>query len=108
MHIGEQDRAKIVEWAKTHPEISRIYLYGSRARGDHEPDSDIDLGIQMNATKDEDAYTVWFFWIEDFKASPDLCLEHAIDLQWYEPNAGLTRVGPGVERDGILLYSKGL
>jgi predicted nucleotidyltransferase len=32
-------------WAVTEPLIRRIYLFGSRARGDNRPDSDIDLAI---------------------------------------------------------------
>ena len=32
-------------WAAEQPLIRRVYLFGSRARGDNRPDSDIDLAI---------------------------------------------------------------
>ncbi|QLC23839.1 nucleotidyltransferase domain-containing protein [Parasphingopyxis algicola] len=57
MGLNEEDRAKIMAWAATHPEISQVYLYGSRARGDHRPDSDIDLAIVMKPqASDESSY----------------------------------------------------
>jgi predicted nucleotidyltransferase len=95
--LSEEDRRKIVEWAKRHPVIERVYLYGSRARGEERSDSDIDLAIEM-------PYVEWFEWHSAYKEKPDLHLSHAVDLQWYKPNEGLEKVGTGVERDGVLLY----
>lgn len=43
------------------------------------------------------------FWEE--KDDPNLHLSHSVHLEWYEKDAGLTRVGPSVEKDGILVYS---
>jgi predicted nucleotidyltransferase len=95
--LSDEECMKVVEWAKHHPVIERVYLYGSRARGDGQPDSDIDLAIEMT-------FLEWFDWHAAYKAKPDLHLSHPVDLEWYKPNEGLERVGTGVERDGILLY----
>jgi predicted nucleotidyltransferase len=97
--LSEGDRRKIVEWAKCHPVIERVYLYGSRARGEERPDSDIDLAIEM-------PFLEWFEWYDAYKENPDLDLSHLVHLEWYEPNEGLEKVGSGVERDGILLYAR--
>jgi predicted nucleotidyltransferase len=32
-------------WAAGEPLVRRAYLFGSRARGDHQPDSDVDLAV---------------------------------------------------------------
>ena len=32
-------------WAAAEPLVRRVYLFGSRARGDNGPDSDIDLAV---------------------------------------------------------------
>ena len=48
VNLSENDRADIVAWAKRHPEIKQVYLYGSRARGDNREDSDIDLALVLN------------------------------------------------------------
>ena len=104
--LSTEDRARIVTWAQRHPEIRAVYLYGSRARETHRPDSDIDLAIVLKPEPgDTDAFTTSIFWMANWKRSPDLHLSHPVDLQWYEKGADLARVGPGVERDGKLLYS---
>ena len=97
MNVSPDDLLKIRDWAARHPKIEKVFLYGSRARGDNREDSDIDLAIWMS-------YSDWFFWHIDFEKAPDLHLSHQVDLQWYMPDQGLERVGPGVERDGILIY----
>ena len=39
MHISQNDKEAIIVWALKFPEIAKVWLYGSRARGDHDPDS---------------------------------------------------------------------
>lgn len=103
----EADRVAIVEWAERHSEIKRVYLYGSRARGDHRVDSDIDLAIEVSAQLgDSDSFTTWMYWKQDYDASPDLHLSVEVQLEWYEKDAGLERVGKGVEKDGVLLFER--
>ncbi|MEM8631822.1 MAG: nucleotidyltransferase domain-containing protein [Pseudomonadota bacterium] len=103
MNISESDRKKIAEWAASHPEILEVYQYGSRARGDNREDSDIDLAIVVRPDEGQDnAYAVWVFWEE--RKNPNLNLAHDVHLEWSEKDAGLERVGPAVEKDGIRLY----
>lgn len=103
----EADRVAIVEWAERHPEIKRVYLYGSRARGDHNAGSDIDLAIEVIVQPgDSDSFTTWMYWKQDYDEAPDLHLSVEVQLEWYEEGAGLTRVGPGVEKDGVLLFER--
>jgi predicted nucleotidyltransferase len=100
MNISGGDKAAIVAWARRHREIQEVWLYGSRARGDNRPDSDIDLAIVMD-------FAGYIFWHASFKAKPDLQLSHTVDLQWHHPNAtDLEIVGPGVRRDVILLFRR--
>ncbi|HEY7609172.1 MAG TPA: nucleotidyltransferase domain-containing protein [Alphaproteobacteria bacterium] len=105
-NLSEEDRLKIIEWAKKHSVIERVWFYGSRARGTNEPDSDIDLAVVMKQNSEEDAFTVWFFWDEEFKKKPDLKLSRPVQIEWYEKGVKLERVGSGVERDGVLLYER--
>lgn len=84
--------------------IREVYLYGSRARGDNRPDSDIGLAIVMQPKDGVDTFARWSFWHSDYKESPDLQLSAEVHLEWYEEGADLERVGTGVERDGIRLF----
>lgn len=43
-----------IEKLKTLPFVKEIWLFGSRARGDHRPKSDIDLAIVCSPSIDED------------------------------------------------------
>lgn len=105
MNLDESDRLRIIEWAKGHPDIIKVWLYGSRARGDNKPDSDIDLAIEMRITDNSDSsWAGYMFWHQEYKENPDLHLSHEVDLNWYDKDAKLERVGPGVEKDGILIY----
>ncbi len=107
MNLSQEDRKKIIAWGENHPEIRQIFLYGSRARGDNRDDSDIDLAIVLNRNSgDSDTFTTWIFWHADWIKNRDLSLSRQVDIQWYEKGAGLERVGPGVERDGVLLYEQ--
>jgi predicted nucleotidyltransferase len=99
MPLSDLDRTKIIEWARQHPLIERVYLFGSRARGDHHPASDIDLAYEMD-------FDASFDWRLRFDKAPDLHLSHPVHLQWYQPNAGLPWVGEGVAQDGILIYQR--
>ncbi len=79
------------------PEVERVVLYGSRARGDHAPRSDIDLAIECSG---EDARwgSISAYLTYD---APTLL------------NIDLTRLGSApadlrasIERDGITLYER--
>jgi predicted nucleotidyltransferase len=37
-----------IHWARDQRVIRQLWLFGSRARGDHRPDSDIDLAIALS------------------------------------------------------------
>jgi hypothetical protein len=106
MSLSDEDQVAIFEWAEKHPAIQEVWLYGSRAKGGSRPDSDIDLAIVMRGTGDADrAYNEWSKWHYEYSQGPDLHLSHRVHLEWYEKGAGLERVGPAVERDGVLLYT---
>lgn len=38
----------LAEWVEPAPGIPAIYLFGSRVRGDYEPDADVDLRLYQN------------------------------------------------------------
>lgn len=52
--------AILADWASPIP-TATLYLYGSRVRGDHRPDSDVDVSVRF--TKYTDAEVGW--WTEN-------------------------------------------
>jgi predicted nucleotidyltransferase len=53
--LDKDQIVKIINFAKAHPEISAIYLFGSHAAGHPRSKSDIDLGILFK--NDVDGFT---------------------------------------------------
>jgi len=53
--LDKDQTAKIIDFAKAHPDISAIYLFGSHAIGHPRSKSDIDFGILFN--KDVNGFT---------------------------------------------------
>lgn len=47
MSIDQKTKQIIIDYFAGKPEVATVYLYGSQARGDARPDSDIDLGVLM-------------------------------------------------------------
>ena len=108
LSLSDEDRETIIAWAERHPEIKSVHLFGSFARGEGRPDSDIDLALSFFPQPgDSDSFTTWMFWHGDWQDAPDLQLTHPIDIEWYEQGSDLKIVGPAVEREGVLLFSRG-
>ena len=42
----------LADWIKPVPGVPAVYLFGSRVRGDHRPDSDVDVRLFLNEWKD--------------------------------------------------------
>ena len=41
-------REALDAWARATPEMERLCLFGSRCRGDHRADSDLDLAVEVS------------------------------------------------------------
>ena len=76
--------------------ITRVVLYGSRARGDHQARSDIDLAIE--STDDRAMREAWAYLMHD---APTLLRIDVTDLG-RAPAALRERI----ERDGVTIYER--
>ena len=107
--LTKPEIAAIRRWAKSHPEIQRVYLFGSRAKGTHDPDSDVDLAIQVDACDDDDDGQIAYM---DFKKrlgpKPNPGIDPCVNLEWYSPDPAvdLPIVKHAVHRDGVLLFDR--
>jgi len=96
--LSEQTIEKICGIFASHPAIDKAVLYGSRAKGNFRPGSDIDLSLfgQGLSTKELD---------EIDKELDDLLLPYTIDLLIFDKlhHAGLRE---HIERVGKVFYEK--
>lgn len=61
--------ALLTAWAAKEPLVGRLWLFGSRAREQHRPDSDVDVAIEldMSAVKGVDESGGMATWAFDAK-----------------------------------------
>lgn len=65
------DLAKAVsDWLDAAPPgIPAVYLFGSRVRGDHRPDSDVDLRIRLNEWDPDPEFNLNWWWTDQNEAN---------------------------------------
>lgn len=102
--------ALLTVWAAKKPLTGRLWLFGSRVREQHRPDSDVDVAIEldMSAVKGVDesgGMATWAFDAKPWKPELEDLLSLIVDLQRYK--AGETRiVQAGLDQSSILVYEK--
>ena len=107
---------QVQQWAAGERLVRRVYLFGSRARGDHRSDSDIDLAVLCRMDPEilrqcggDYASARMFFW-HDHQApwlaqlAPRFSVP--VDLQVLDRDTWRV-VRPSVKREGIRLVSQG-
>lgn len=95
-------RDAVIPVCRRHPDISRLYLFGSVARGDFDRESDVDLWVHVDDEALEKPH-------ELLRIHEDL--EGAIsptkaDVVSVTDRRDLTRIWDGLQRDKVLLYER--
>jgi predicted nucleotidyltransferase len=101
----EEIRAVITAWADDRPLIERIVLFGSRARGDHQPDSDFDLAIVVSAQEGSTTGGTYFAYRREWKRELEEVHEWEISLVHDDPN-GDPEIQANIHNDGITVYAR--
>lgn len=100
----------ISTWATTKPLVKRVWMFGSRVRGDHQPDSDLDIAaeIDMAAVRGIDhsgGFATWAFESNSWRTELAALIGLKIDLQSYR--RGETRtIQAGLDHSSILVHEK--
>ena len=53
--MPEIPRDALAKWAASKPTIKALYVFGSYARGDARPDSDLDIALEFTGVDEDDA-----------------------------------------------------
>ena len=99
IQLTNEDRLTIVLWAASHSDIKKVWLYGSRARGEAKENSIIDLAIETAGESLLDSMSSWKAGLHTWRS--EIALSSEAQLEWYSPEADLNHVGDGVKH---LLY----
>ena len=52
----------VAKWVDEVPGVPAVYLFGSRVRGDHRPDSDVDIRVYLRDWVTDNATAIW--WLQ--------------------------------------------
>ena len=101
------DRETLVSWAQITPCIRRMWLFGSRVKGTHRPDSDLDVAIEIDAHgNDETPFDSWIGEAATWKAQLQPRVGVALDLEWFDPHGSTPRVQTALAESAILIYER--
>ena len=90
--------------------MDRLWLFGSRARGDHRDDSDLDIAIQLDLSvakgmDESGGLATWMFDTEGWEEELAALLPFTIDLEQYRGEATPT-IHQALARSSQLVYAK--
>lgn len=97
----------IAFWAKSIPQIRKVWIFGSRAKGTDHAESDIDVAVELDLTIVNDADTFWMFEMEAMRLLLQTRLPCQVDLQLYRPGSK-DFVVAYVEEKSVVLYEKSI
>jgi predicted nucleotidyltransferase len=101
----EDMAAAVAKWASTQPLVRKAYLFGSRVRGTHRPDSDLDVAIELSTLSGDDSpLTTWICEAQELKSSIVGVCPVIIDLNWYGSAGETPYVHAGLEALCIVVY----
>jgi predicted nucleotidyltransferase len=95
----------VSSWACKQRLIDRVYFFGSRVRGKHKPDSDLDIAVQMIYSDPDTALAHWFFESDAWVSHLSGILPIKVDLQLFTHSITPT-ISAGIQESSLLVYQR--
>ena len=105
-HVPTEWKRTICDWARANHYIESIYIFGSRAKGDHNQNSDLDLGVIVKSSKSQSAFGVWCALAERWSEELQSLLPVQLDFQIGNADISTDVVGPAIADHGIKIYGR--
>jgi predicted nucleotidyltransferase len=100
----------IADWARSKPLIRRVFLFGSRVRGEEKPDSDLDIAVELDpeyfpAPDESGGIATWMFETTGWKDELQSIVPFAVDLEQLCPGETPT-IESALQQSSRLVYEK--
>lgn len=100
----------LASWARGKPLVKRLYIFGSRARGDHRTDSDIDIAVELDpavfqGSDESGGLATWMFETKAWKAEIEKLLPFPVQLERFREEQTPT-IRKGLAQSSHLVYEK--
>lgn len=101
----------LAEWARATPLVKRAWVFGSRARSEHRPDSDLDIALELDPAEfiGSDDSGGWVIWTEEADAwekQLGAIFGPSIDLDQFIDEARSPNIARFLQRSSHLAYEK--
>jgi uncharacterized protein len=90
-------------WAAQKSEIDQVWIFGSRARGDHKPDSDIDIALKLRGASDEKD-GIFLCEFDRWKREIQKFTPVKVDLDHGDEDCDSEVVVPALKREGKKIF----
>lgn len=98
---------EVTTWAARSPEIAAAWVYGSRVRGDHRTDSDLDIAVEIiPECGDEDSFCTWLRCSDRLVEELSRRTPYQVQIEWYGGEDETPIVHRGLQRSSVLAYTK--
>jgi predicted nucleotidyltransferase len=99
--------ALVASWAASEPLVKTAYLFGSRARGTHTSESDLDVAVELlPGSGDSGPLATWISEAERLGSSVASRVPVAVDLQWYGGDEETPKIHAGLVEGSIVVYER--
>ena len=100
----------VAHWASEIPEISCVFLFGSRVKGTCTGESDIDIAVEFDPrviarTGDSDGLQTWFSRNQQWRRELQGKIPMRVQLEWHHPERTKI-VSSGLAEGSRILYRK--
>jgi len=97
----------IIDWAIKNPLILKVYIFGSRVRGDNRQDSDLDIALEISKLPGDNNIVATFtgeqsIWVMELQKK----IPFKIDLECLNLDDDITDVKLAIKDEGQLIYEK--
>ncbi len=101
----ETVQGRIARWAISEPLVLRVWIFGSRVRGDNRPDSDLDVAIELDAMDESGGLATWMLRTSHWAAELQALAPWKIHLEQYAGN-GTPMIAHALTHSSRLIYEK--
>jgi uncharacterized protein len=100
----------LAAWAVSKPLVLRLFIFGSRVRGDYRPDSDIDIAIELDMSAadgvdDSGGLATFMFEADDWEQELQAHFSFNVDLEQFR-GPDTPTIEKALRQSSILVFQK--
>lgn len=97
--------AKLREWAAKQDHVRRLWVFGSRLKGVHRVDSDLDVALEIDAVgHDESARVTWVAHRQEWEATLTTLTGYKVDINEFDATNLTSNVVSYIRCCSALIY----